>query len=467
MPDATDSRIDESNLAPVNSLGKSRVLGLAALMMPLLSLLGACSSSHAGELIVAIDTDMSLPKDMDGLRLEVYQGGPGGTLLFGDTYTVPQDERLPATLAIVAGSNNTVDIRLLGILGSHVKVLREAVTTVPTDRQATLRMPAEWLCYGEVDVSTGIPESTCAAGQTCVAGTCQDAKIDSTKLPAYKAEDVFGGASGPGSSGTCFDTVGCFGSGFVAHVDLTTCTMPTPTGGVGINVGLVTSAGDGVGICGTDSCYIPLDYSPDGWSVQGSTVQLPAAVCTRIASGDILSVVATTSCETKTPSNPTCGAWSSVTSTQGTFDAEAPDGALAPAPTVDAAPPAVDAPSQALSCPNVWTIDTSACNPVTQTGCPTGMACAVVSPTAVGCVGSNLKAADAGAGKEGYPCSVYGCADGFMCNQAAVCGGFCCQNSDCLAYGDGLQCTPQAAAASVDGGVSEGGAAGGTFGVCQ
>jgi hypothetical protein len=424
-------------------------------------------------LIVAIDTDMALPKDMNQLRLEVYQGGPGGTLVFGNSYVLPHDMFLPATLALVAGSTNTVQIRLIGWNNGNPIILREITTTVPTDRQATLRMPAEWLCYAQnLDTSNPAdPQSTCPAGNTCIAGTCQPAQIDSAKLPAYKAQDVFGGASGPGAAGACFDTVACFAAGYVAQVDMSTCTVNTPMGGVGVNFGLVTSAGDGVGICGTDSCYIPLDFSPDGWSVQGNTVQLPTAVCSRIASGDVLSVVATTSCETKTPSIPTCGAWSSVTSMPATVDAGAPEGAVS-APVVDSGPTmTVDAGSQTVSCTNVWAgIDTSACNPLTQTGCPSGQACAVVSPTAVGCIPSNASAPpDGGVGKQTYPCAIHGCADGYACNQSSQCGLFCCQNSDCNATGQsGLSCVPQSAAALSDGGaMSEGGAAGGTFGVCQ
>jgi hypothetical protein len=448
-----------------------------------LVVLGACSSNPApaGELIVAIDTDMSMPKDLDGLRIEVYQGGPGGTLVFGDTFQVPADEHVPATLAIVAGSNNTVDIRVLGILGNEVKVLREAVTTVPTDRQATLRMPVAWLCYGEVDDSTGVAQSSCPNNQTCIAGSCQTTTVNSSTLAAYEPQTIFGGAAAPGSAGTCFDTVACFAQGYVPRVDMTHCTVPAPVGAaVGINVGLVTSAGTGVGICGTDSCYIPLDYSDEGWQTAGSNLQLPQAVCDRLMNGQILSVVVTTSCETKNPSIPTCGAWSSVTSMAATVDAAAPDGAI---PVIDAAPvvdavavPDVSAPDagpqQFFVCPNVWIgVDTSACDPRGQTGCANGEACAVVSPTAVGCVPSNLAADDAGAGKQNYPCGTnYGCADGTYCNQKNECGAYCCTDQDCytLTGQSGLNCVQTQFAGGVDAGASDAAAfPPGTFGVCQ
>lgn len=444
----------------------------------------ACGSSQvvqAGAMIVAIDSDMSLPKDIDTIRLEVYQGGPGGTLVWGNDYGVPGDTHLPATLAIQAGTNNVVDIRVIGVHSSEVKVLREAVSTVPTDRQVTLRMPVAWLCYGSATAVNGNIQSTCPSGQTCVAGECQTATVPSSTLAAYKPADVFGGASAPGTAGTCFDTVGCFAQGYVPQVDMTHCTVQAPQGSVGINFGLVTSAGQGVGICGTDACYIPLDYSLEGWSVQGSTVQLPTAVCDRLKNGSVLSVVATTSCETKTPSIPTCGVWSSVQPMLGTTDAAAPEGAIPIEAGSDVtedvvADVAVEGPApQLISCPNVWVgIDTSTCDPRNPyVGCPAGQACAIVSPNAVGCVPSNLAALDAGAGKQGWPCAANpGCGDGTICNGKNVCGVFCCNNADCAATGmSGLTChlyqvATDAGAASSDA-ASGDGAAPGTYGVCE
>jgi hypothetical protein len=448
---------------------------------------GSAKTVPAGAVIIAIDSDVSLPKDIDTVRLEVLQGGPGGTLIWGNNYSVPMDQHLPATLAVQAGSdNNTIDVRVIGVHGSEVKVLREAVTTVPTDRQVTLRMPVAWLCYGSaMQTAGGAVQSTCPSGQTCVAGECKTNLVQSQTLAVYKAADIFGGAPAPGNMGTCFDTVACFGQGFVPQVDMTHCTVPLPKGSQ-INFGLVTSAGQGVGICGTDSCYIPLDNSPEGWSiVQGTTtVQLPPVVCDRLTKGNVLSVVATTTCETKDPSIPTCGAWSSVQSMPGTTDASAPEGAIpveAGPVVVEAAPEAEAAvadvsveapPGPLISCPNIWTgIDTAACDPRNPyVGCQAGNACAIVSANAVGCVPSNLSAIDAGTGMQGYPCGTsYGCADGTICNSKTKCGIFCCNNADCAATGfSGLLCHYYQVV--VDAGAD--GAAGdaatpGTYGVCE
>ena len=58
-----------------------------------------------GQLMLALQTDMSIPKDVNRIRLQVYVGDH---LQHDDTYPVapePNGTKLPATLAIVAGEN--------------------------------------------------------------------------------------------------------------------------------------------------------------------------------------------------------------------------------------------------------------------------------------------------------------------------------------------------------------------------
>src|SRR5512135_1765806 len=82
------------------------------------ALSAACSTQTAvapGEVMVAIDADVAFPKDIDSIRLEVFQG-TGGPLLFGASYEVPAQKLVPATFGIVAGSgDNHVDIRVVGM----------------------------------------------------------------------------------------------------------------------------------------------------------------------------------------------------------------------------------------------------------------------------------------------------------------------------------------------------------------
>src|SRR5205085_2877762 len=114
------------------------ILGIAAVI--------ACSTKVTpppGQIVLAVQTDMSLPKDIDRIRIQVliygrpqydqeFEAGPGGV-------------KIPATLSIVAGKDPTapVTIRVIARQGAKSRVLREAITTVPPDRAAVLKMPVQ------------------------------------------------------------------------------------------------------------------------------------------------------------------------------------------------------------------------------------------------------------------------------------------------------------------------------------
>ncbi len=294
--------------------------------------LSSCSKDAPpakGQLMLAISTDMEVPKDFDSIHVEVLIFG---NTQFSDDYKVGKGNlTLPATLGIVAGNDPSqpVTIRVMSSKNGKVRSLREIITTVPSDRLATLSVPVEWLCLDEVSSNgAGQVSSTCDAGETCVAGACVASQVDSTVLPTYQAADIFGGGDGTGT-GSCFDTVQCFASGQDAIVDMSACTIPSVAAtksGTGVSVALVRAPGS-EGICGPDACLVPLDAdSASGWTWNGDKIQLPKAVCSRLASGDVQAVAVTTACPSKTSELPTCGDWSSVNTNAGTFDAGAPQG---------------------------------------------------------------------------------------------------------------------------------------------
>lgn len=314
--------------------------------------LGAgCSSDETtrkGQLMVVLKTDMNVPKDVSAVRIEVLAGG---VVRHRETYPLGPDAadlKLPGTLAIIAGDNPSlpVKIRVIAYRGASPQVLKETITTVPTDRIASLPMSIHWLCWddqlpelpapeGQVEPDT---ETTCQPGETCSAGTCVASEIDSSTLEDFDAKQVYGGGSGPGALGTCFDTLACFDDAFLVPVELSSCSIETPALDPGsTNVGLVLAPGT-QGICNGDTCIIALDSQPaEGWSsdAQSGRLMLPAAVCDEILDGNVLGIAVTGECTTKTPAVPTCGPWSSVTSQPGTFDAgaafDAPDPCFATA----------------------------------------------------------------------------------------------------------------------------------------
>jgi hypothetical protein len=306
----------------------ARAVALSLALGSTLVVAPACSGNKEpapGQLMLSIQTDMAIPKDVDTVRIEV---SAYGNLLFGNDYQVGASGlRIPATLALVAGKDPAAPVRIRVIArkggnNGKARVLREVVTTVPTDRIAMLRIPIHWLCDGSaVEQTPGDVQSSCTQGQVCVAGTCQDPSLRVTSLETFAPEAVFGGASGPGVGGTCLDTVACFSQGQQAAVDLATCTVPVPSGGAGVNVA-VLRAPNTEGICGTQACLVPLDAeSAEGWQQDGQRAFLPQAVCNRIKDGKAQGVAVTTACPTKTQRVPPCGPWSSVETQPGTFDA--------------------------------------------------------------------------------------------------------------------------------------------------
>lgn len=317
-------------LAAVAALG----LGLAALV-PLTASCDGDVLPPKGQLMLVVTSNMAPPKDFDTLHVEVREDGATAPALDVD-YALggSQAVKLPATLGIVAGSdpNKIVRVTVEGRRGEAVRVRRLAVTRVPPDRIATLPMPIDGLC-----VDTPCPTAANGEPQTCIAGACQPAKVESSELPDYSPEAVFGGGTGRGD-GVCFDTVACFSTGRVAPIRRDDCTVAKELG-VGFNVA-VLGPPNSDGVCGSNACLLVLDKDPfvgpviTGWREVNDRVLLPRAICERG-----LSVMTTTTCATK--SAPTCGIWSAVGSGSGVAaDASVPlgdagfgDAGVGPAPT--------------------------------------------------------------------------------------------------------------------------------------
>jgi len=293
----------------------------------------ACSTGKEktrGQLMLAITTDLQPPKDFDRIRVQLLSFG---SIQFDNEYRIGKDSlTLPATLGLLAGNDPSepVTIRVTASLGQKVRMVREVLTTVPQHRVARLTVPIEWLCLDRVEITDdGSAVSSCGDGHTCVGGECVTTEVDSSDLADYSTESVFGGGDGSGS-GSCFDTVGCFSSGYGADVDLEACTvaLDASTESNQLSVALVRPP-ESEGICGPEACLIPLDgdvgTDAGGWSEKDGKLELPEAVCERLKAGDILGVAVTAACQPKISNLPTCGDWSSVSTEPGNFDADAPE----------------------------------------------------------------------------------------------------------------------------------------------
>jgi len=289
-----------------------------------------------GELMVEVSTDMSLPKDIDTVRVQILSNG---RTLNDRAYAVgPSDLHIPATIGVLAGSDPaaTALVRVTAIRQGNAIILREATSQIPHDGVALLQLPLQFLCEGSAtDKPSGAPadpttdpimEKTCTATETCIAGSCVSASVDMTKLPRFSPALAFGGGDGATSSGTCFDTTTCFAVPVTASVDAASCTVTMPAGVSASDVNLALQTTDGQGICGGAAgnqppCFVPLDRDPTwGWQLQGTTIQLPMGLCDVLANGLKASVVLSTLCPSKTSSTPPCGPWSSAGNPAGAAD---------------------------------------------------------------------------------------------------------------------------------------------------
>lgn len=222
-----------------------------------------------------------------------------------------------------------IHIKVQTSQGGVLRTVRQVTTTVPSGRTALLRIPIDWLCYDQDNASSDtLSQYGCTATTTCVAGECADADLDSTALPDYAPEDVFGGGAADGG-GSCFDTLKCFAEGVSAKVDLGACSIDGAKDDT--SVALVTKPGTR-GICGPRHCLIPLDADSDyGWQLEGSKIRMPKAVCERLQKdGNVVAIATTTGCAQKTEALPTCGPWSTVGGQRLTLDAGLPENVSIP-----------------------------------------------------------------------------------------------------------------------------------------
>src|SRR4051812_28394457 len=119
------------------SAGWRRKIMVAAALGTALAACAGKSEPAAGELMVALVTDMSIPKDVSTIHIEILVNG---LLTYKYDYPIAPDGtyHLPGTLAVVAGSkpSPTVEVQVAGIrikkdLSSEARVFGRVATTVP------------------------------------------------------------------------------------------------------------------------------------------------------------------------------------------------------------------------------------------------------------------------------------------------------------------------------------------------
>src|SRR5580700_12241515 len=109
----------------------SRLVALLA-VAPVV-IVAACGKTlpPPGELVVAVATDLSIPKDIDQIRVQVLWNGTT-PYPYDNTFYIrpggPAGVKIPATLGILAGSDPTIPalVRVIAISHDQAIILREA-----------------------------------------------------------------------------------------------------------------------------------------------------------------------------------------------------------------------------------------------------------------------------------------------------------------------------------------------------
>lgn len=312
-----------------------RGIGLVAFVAAGAAALSCSKDETTGQLTIVIQTDLAMPKDLDYVRLEVRSDGlPLGTEnpppLHRNDYPInPADApevrvTIPATFAVynAKGAVQPVAVRVIAGRGVQARILRDAITAVPSDRNAMLRMNLQWISDGSALPAPAGSDphqavNACPALQTNIAGQCVDSHVDLASLPEFSNVSIFGGASP--TEGHAFDVLSCFAAPEPVATDAA-CSFALPAGVApeNVNVGIeLPPASDGV--CNAAHCVVPLDKQESltapglGWFLLAGRIQLPPGVCARAATVPAMKVVFARECSSKTAAMPLCSPSSSVT----------------------------------------------------------------------------------------------------------------------------------------------------------
>ncbi len=143
----------------------------------------ACSSEKKRtELILGVATDLTAPTPLADVEMHVYrlpEGVEVGNQIFTISGTLDEDYELPGTYDVYSPTGTADRIRV--VLDGH-----DATSKLLVERTAVLTMvPSETLFVrlGVVSACEGMND--CPMGDTCIAGRCESADIDTTLLPTH------------------------------------------------------------------------------------------------------------------------------------------------------------------------------------------------------------------------------------------------------------------------------------------
>jgi hypothetical protein len=326
--------------------GRLGLVGLTALGA--LGLVGdtGCAREPTA-VILAVTTDMSVIQDLDEVGLFVGVNGEVKSSLrtFVSTEVAA---KLPGTVSILEpeDANKPVHVRVAGYKNGQLKVVRDAIVTVPPKELTVLRMPLGWLSatqkrpassgtsgtaragqvkpkalteeeasFKEFDAFFPGYVSPCATGETSDDGACITVLAEPQRTTyGDLVRDVFGGSvslneeTGVAEGGVCFDMEACFKNEQTLKVpDYPECKVTIPESiGNTVNFALVRNLASG---CDGYECFVPLD-ADKRWDAQSRVYTLPKEACERVKSTDpavkVERIAVATACERKYEATPRC-----------------------------------------------------------------------------------------------------------------------------------------------------------------
>lgn len=154
-------------------------LRLTATLIVVCAAVGSCREVEPTQLVVVIDSDMAVPRELDAYRVTVT--GPDGRVL-DEQLPAAGDSALPASFGVKprgGRANRAVTVAVTAMHAGGALFDTRAVTSFVEERRLRLDMFLARRCVA----------SACAPQETCRQGRCVDPEIDARDLPGYDPND--------------------------------------------------------------------------------------------------------------------------------------------------------------------------------------------------------------------------------------------------------------------------------------
>jgi len=139
-----------------------------------------CRTDELTQLMVSVDTDLSVPEEIDGLTIDIT--GPQGEVRRADG-SLDGEMRLPATLGIVwrGGDLSPINVTVTGTLGDTNVIQYRARAAFEEEQVRLLRVVLARVC---IDVRCD-PGETCDPSQPVGGGPCRSELVDPSEYEEW------------------------------------------------------------------------------------------------------------------------------------------------------------------------------------------------------------------------------------------------------------------------------------------